>query len=42
MLARSRLRPPGDEGGELVSTEEESTVDDLELDLEESFDDIDE
>ena len=31
-----------DEGGELVSTEEESTVDDLELDLEESFDDIDE
>ena len=31
-----------DEGGELVNTEEESTVDDLELDLEESFDDIDE
>ena len=31
-----------DEGGELVSTGEESTVDDLELDLEESFDDIDE
>ena len=31
-----------DEGGELVSTEDDSTMDDLELDLEESFDDIDE
>ena len=30
------------EGGELVSAEDEGTVDDLELDLEESFDDMDE
>ena len=31
-----------DEGGELVSADDDGTVDDLELDLEESFDDIDE